>query len=181
VLARELEGSGTEKPRARVGAVGPATADAIAAALGWTVDLVPQSFAGSDLAAAMTSRLPLQGARVLWPRAREAATDIGRQLIAAGASVDAPEAYATRPRQKGAETLAAQIRAGEIDVVTFTSPSAVRALQYVFNGTPEVVAAIGPATAAAVESAGWTVRIKAAEPTFDALTDAIVQWAGARS
>jgi uroporphyrinogen-III synthase len=71
---------------------------------------------------------------------------------------------------------------GEIDVVTFTSPSAVRSFVKIYGAEPAadllkntVVAVIGPVTADAARHAGIPVTIQPAIYTVAALVDGIVE------
>src|SRR5919204_5970503 len=59
------------RPR-RIAAVGPSTARVIMEELGWAVDAMPESFAGSQVAAAMAATAPLAGASIFWPRPADA-------------------------------------------------------------------------------------------------------------
>jgi uroporphyrinogen-III synthase len=136
--------------------------------------VVPHTFAGSSLAAAMAATAPLAGARVLWPRAEGARDELAMDLRAAGARLDAPVAYRTIPLPHGAGRLAGLVAAGEIDVVTFAAPSAVRV--YAGGGGSAgraVIAVIGPSTAAAVLDAGMPVHVAPEEHTVAALVDAL--------
>lgn len=164
------------KPGARIAAVGPATADAVTAQLGWDVAVVPDRFTGAAVAAAMAAVAPLAAARVLWPKAVEAREFLGRDLLAAGARLDAPHAYATRALPEGAAELARMLAEGGVDVVTLTSPSAARCLaraQPRMRGV--VVAVIGPSTAEAARDAGLPVHVEPETHTLPGLVAALVR------
>jgi uroporphyrinogen-III synthase len=116
-----------QRPR-RVAAVGDATAAAVRRVLGWEVDAVPSRFTGDDVPAAMAAVAPLHGARVIWPRAEGARDAVARSLEEAGAVLSAPVAYRSVELPANARMVARMLERGELDVVTLTSPSAVRCL-----------------------------------------------------
>jgi uroporphyrinogen-III synthase len=164
--------AGVAQPR--VAAVGPATARAVEQYLHWRVDAVPSTYEGGALTSALAQHGPLRGARVLWPRALDARAGLGRDLVAAGAVLDAPPAYRTVEQPAAARELAALLAAGAVDIVTLTSPSAVRALA---AAGPSVggalVAVIGRVTAAAAAGHELPVHVVPREHTIPALVDAI--------
>ncbi|HYM14663.1 MAG TPA: uroporphyrinogen-III C-methyltransferase, partial [Dehalococcoidia bacterium] len=143
--------------RARIAAIGPGTADALARA-GLRADVVPPTFVAESLLDALSSRV-LRGARVLLPRAEGARTVLVDGLAALGARVDELTLYrAGLPREQDAEALR-RLRAGEIDIATFASSSSVRNLVEMLGGDVSplrnvLIAAIGPVTAHAVRDAG---------------------------
>jgi uroporphyrinogen-III synthase len=164
-------GSGS---RTRVAAVGPATAAAVSELLGWRVDAVPDRFTGDVLAGAMRQIAQLGGCRVLWPRAVEAREALARDLAAAGALLEAPEAYTTMPLPENALELSRLIRQGALDAVTLTSPSAARCLAAARPALGSaVVAVIGPSTGQAAREAGLPVHVEPEVHTIPALVDAL--------
>jgi uroporphyrinogen-III synthase len=173
-VLQPLRGETAAVPRGHVAAVGPATADAVRARLGWTVHAVPERYTGAEVVAAMRMCAPVTGARVLWPRAEAARDALPRDLAAAGAVVDAPVAYRTHARQDTARTLAGQLARGEIDVLLLASPSAVDALVGAGVSTgAAVVCVIGSTTGAAARKAGLPVHVEPEEHTIPALIDAL--------
>lgn len=163
-------------------AVGSATAEKLTA-FGIKVDLVPQDFRGDALVAAMAAGEPLKGARVLFPHgdiAREVTAD---DLRAAGADVVEVIAYRTiidDVQREGEPDIYRLLLDGRIDVVTFTSGSAVRNFVKMYGADQAVdllrypaVAVIGPVTAQAAEQLGIQVSIRPASSTVAALADAI--------
>lgn len=158
----------------RLAAVGPATAAALAAR-GLTVDARPERSIGEQVAEAMELKAPLEGSRVLWPRASGAREGLKAALIAAGASVHDVEAYRTIADRGQAAALHEAVSAGRVDVLTFTSPSAVRCYAEVGGTIPaEVkVATIGPVTAGASVRAGYRVHLTAAEASVERLAEEI--------
>jgi uroporphyrinogen III methyltransferase / synthase len=163
-------------------AVGSGTADKLAS-YGIKVDLVPDEFRAEAVIAALAPRGSLNGARVLLPRA-----DIGREMIAdslreQGAIVTEVIAYRTvldDTQRDDDPDVYGMLLQGRIDVVTFTSGSAVRNFAKVY-GEDQVadllrkteVAAIGPVTTDAAARLGIKVTIQPQTHTIAALVDAI--------
>lgn len=161
----------------RVAVVGPATAAAVEAELGLPVAVMPEYFTGDELAAAMAMVAPVRGATVLWPRALEARLALPRDLEAAGARLDAPVTYRTVPLPDAAAALVQLMADGGVDVVTLTSPSAVRSLTAA--GLPPggaTIAAIGTSTAEAAMSAGLPVHVVPVHQTIPGLVAALVEY-----
>jgi uroporphyrinogen III methyltransferase/synthase len=151
--------------RAKIAAVGDATAAAIAQA-GGKVALVPTDMRQEGLAQAMTST-PV-AARVLFPVAAEGRMLLVQALRAAGASVDVVTAYRTEAKRD-------LVLPPLFDVVIFASPSALRAF-VASLGTAlldgKIIAVLGPTTAEEAQARGLTTVV-AAGPSADALADAI--------
>ena len=118
------------------------------------------------------------GKRLLWPRARGARRTLALGLTRLGAQVDELPLYsAAVPKQADAEALA-RLRAGEIDVVTFASSSAVRNLVRMLGGDTSLlekplIACIGPVTARAARRLGLRVDVEASEHTVEGLVAAL--------
>ncbi|MBO0713611.1 MAG: uroporphyrinogen-III C-methyltransferase [Acidimicrobiales bacterium] len=157
---------------ARVAAIGPATAAALAER-GVVADLVPDRYVAEALVEAFPPAPP-GGGRVLLPRAAEARDVLPAGLSAKGFEVEVVEAYRVRPARPGPDALAAARRA---DVVTFTAPSVVRAFVDLVgtDAVPPVVACIGPVTAAEARRLGLAVAVEAPVHTTGGLVDALVR------
>lgn len=156
-------------------AIGPATAAALEAE-GARADLVPAEHVGEAVVAALGSRMELGGARILLPRAELARPSLPERLRSRGAEVVEVTAYRTIAEDAGAGPLLQRLRSGELDVVTFTSGSAVRNFTSL-AGTQlgrAKVASIGPTTSAAARDEGLAVEIEATTHTVAGLTTAIV-------
>lgn len=185
-VAALLSASGATRlpvgPGPRLAAVGAATAGALEAA-GRAPDLIAEERLAEGLAEALIATGTLVGSRVLWPRAAAARPVLADALRAAGAAVDAPEAYASEPDTDRAQQLAAAVAEGEIDVLTFTSPSGVRSYVRAGGSIPDgvLVAAIGPITAAAAGAEGFAVHILPENASAELLAEAIVRAFGKRS
>lgn len=167
----------------RLCAVGKGTADKLAQ-YHVKADIVPDEFRAEAAAAAIAAAGPLQGTRVLLPRADIGREVIGNQLRQAGADVTEVIAYHTRleetPRE-GDPDVYGMLLEGRIDVVTFASPSSVRSFAKIHGADAAadllkntVVAVIGPVTGDAARQLGFPVTVQATTHTIPALVDAIV-------
>ena len=169
---------GSALAAARVAAVGPATAEALAAA-GIGVDLVPERFAAEAVVAALALR-GITRRRVLYPRADIARDALPDGLRAAGARVDAVDAYRTVPETAVDPAALARLRRGEVDVATFASGSSVRNLIALLGGGVDglrraTIACVGASTAAAAREFGLDVAIVAEDSTVPGLVAALVR------
>jgi uroporphyrinogen-III synthase len=161
--------------RARLAAIGPATAAALEAR-GLQVEIVPVRY----VAEALLEALPAPtGQRLLLPRAAGARDILRAGLEAAGAEVVEVHAYRAVRAEPTPAALAA-LDAG-VDILTFTSSSTVR--HFAAQVGPERLrslaararlAVIGPVTAGTARELGLRVDIEAAEHTVAGLIDAIV-------
>lgn len=174
----------------RLCTVGRGTAERLAH-YGIVADLVPDEFRAEVLVSALVHHGVGAGTRVLLPRA-----DIGRDVAAdglrhAGATVTEVIAYRTvldeSVREGGEPDVYRLLLDGRLDVVTFTSGSAVRNFASVFGDDQTadllahtVIAAIGPVTAEEVRKLGLTVTVQPPSATIAALADAIAAHFGAR-
>jgi len=162
--------------RARICAIGPATKRAVES-LHLKVDLMPEEYVAESLVKAFASE-PLQGKRVLLPRAAVARDLIPDELAKLGAQVDVVEAYRNIvPREAAERTreiLAAEKRP---DWITFTSSSTVKNLVSI-AGTESLkgvrIASIGPVTSQTARSLGLTVHAEAKQFTIEGLVEAIL-------
>lgn len=172
-------GRGVEVLRGRrVAAIGPATASALEA-WGFPAELVPEEYVAEGLARRLAEVITA-GDRVLLPRAAETRDLLVRELTALGARVDEVAAYRTRPAEGTSAELRALLRAGAVDVVTFTSSSTARYFAALFAPGEMValmrgvrVACIGPVTRVTAETLGLATAIMPAEYTIPALAAAI--------
>ncbi len=166
----------------RIGAVGSSTGERLAR-YGIKVDLVPHDYHAEAILPALAARGDVAGLRVLLPRA-----DIGREVIAEelrrhGAEVTEVVAYRTlvaEAEREGEPDIYRMLLDRRIDVVTFTSASAVRSFVQVLGAEPApdllrttLVASIGPVTAEAAAQYGIETNIMPATYTVGALVDAI--------
>ena len=181
----------------KVGAVGPTTA-AAAAAEGLAVDYVAKRHNAEALAQEL--RGELAGKRVLLPHSDLAKDDLARLLGEYAGQVIEVVAYRTvapgsetavptgriRGTEDSVDPAAAalrRIRSGDVDVISFASPSAFRNFAElvgadVMRALSESAkfAAIGPTTARAIREDGWNVAIESSESTSDGLGDAVAAY-----
>ena len=160
----------------KIGAIGPATAAALARC-GLTADFVPSRSVSEAVVAELSGRdwsdLPvlLLGA------------DIGRDTLAQGlaglgAEVERVDAYRTIEPKGAAKQARAALERG-VDAATFTSSSTVRNLIKMLDGErgtldSSTIACIGPATAATARELGLRVDIVAETHNVQGLVDALV-------
>jgi uroporphyrinogen III methyltransferase/synthase len=164
--------------------VGTATAERLAH-YRLNADLVPAEFRAEAVVSALGEAADVRGLRVLLPRA-----DIGREVIAdelrkQGADVTEVIAYRTvvaEAEREGEPDIYRMLLDRRIDVVTFTSASAVRNFVKVVGAEPAadllrttVVACIGPVTAEAAAQSHIETTVVPAHYTVRALVDAIVE------
>jgi uroporphyrinogen-III synthase len=164
--------------RARVVAVGGATAEALSSS-GVAVDLVPDDFTAAGVATALG---PGTGS-VLVPRAADAPAAALDPLRSEGWQVDEAVAYRTEIGGDAGEAEA--VRQRGFDVVTFTSGSTARGFAAIVGvaraglapGDPgeRKVACIGPATAKVATGLGFRVDAIAAEHSAEGLVQAVVE------
>jgi uroporphyrinogen III methyltransferase/synthase len=170
---------------AKLCGVGPATAERLARH-GLMMDVTPPEYRAEAMLRAIAEHGDVRGLKVLLPRA-----DIGRELVAEelkkhGADVTEVIAYRTvvaEPEREGEPDIYRMLLERRIDVVTFTSPSAVRNMVRVLGAEPAadllqstVVASIGPVTAEAAQQSNIHTTIMPTQYTVPALVEAIVKF-----
>jgi uroporphyrinogen-III synthase len=172
----------------RIGAVGPATARELGRH-GASVGFTPREYAAAGMLAEIGE---VAGQRFLLPAADIARDTLADGLRAHGAIVDIVVAYRTVPGP-GGPRLAALLRSGALDAITFTSSSTVRYLLAALEQaglahaearsrlSATAVVCIGPATAGFARQEGLRVAAEAREATADSMIEALVQlYASAR-
>ncbi|MDB4949818.1 MAG: uroporphyrinogen-III C-methyltransferase / uroporphyrinogen-III synthase [Gemmatimonadetes bacterium] len=160
--------------RAKVCAIGPATAAALEAR-GIRADRVPGEYVGEAVLEALASAEDLAGKRILLPRAEIARTALPDGLRALGAEVVEVAAYRTLPDGEEADAVRARLARDEVDYVTFTASSTVRGFVDLAGtelGGARVVS-IGPVTSTTARELGLTVDAEAEEFTIPGLVAAL--------
>ncbi|MCU1382847.1 MAG: cysG 4 [Acidobacteria bacterium] len=170
---------------ARLCGVGPGTGDHLAD-YGLKVDLTPAEYRAEAVLRALSARGDVRGLNILLPHA-----DIGRELLAdelrrLGANVTEVVAYRTvavEGERDGEPDIYRMLLEHSIDVVTFTSASAVRNFVRVLGAEPAadllattVVACIGPVTAEAASQSNIKTTIQPEHYTIPALVAAIAKF-----
>jgi uroporphyrinogen III methyltransferase/synthase len=165
----------------KIAAIGPKTAEAVAAR-GIRTDLIPEEYRAEAVVEAFKKE-NIQGRRILLPRAREAREVLPQELEKLGAVVDVVEAYRTIKPEGDKEEIRGMLQRGDIHMVTFTSSSTVNNFLDMFQGEPVMewmdkvaVACIGPVTAKRAEDKGLKVTLIAKEYTIPSLTQAIIEY-----
>jgi uroporphyrinogen III methyltransferase/synthase len=169
----------------RLCAVGSGTAEHLAGC-GLKVDLTPTEYRAEAVVKALSETGSVRGLKILLPRA-----DIGREIIAdelrrQHADVTEVVAYRTvaaEPDHEGGPDVYRMLLERRIDVVTFTSASAVRNFVHVLGEEPAadllrttVVASIGPVTAEAATQCHIDTTIMPSQYTIPAFVEAIVEY-----
>jgi uroporphyrinogen III methyltransferase/synthase len=170
--------------------VGPATGERLGR-YGLKVDLMPLEYRAEGVLRALTEKADVRGLKILLPHA-----DIGREIVAEelrkqGADVTDVVAYRTidvEGEREGEPDIYRMLLEHRIDVVTFTSASAVNGFVRLLGAEPAadllsatVVASIGPVTAEAASQFHIKTTIIPATYTIPALVDAIVEYFQSRS
>jgi hydroxymethylbilane synthase len=164
------------KIRAKICAVGPATAAAVE---NYTlaVHLMPHDYVGAALADALLKQ-GVAGQRVLWARAAVARETVPESLRQAGVEVDTVAVYRTIA-PPGLEAQARKIFGeSKPDWVTFTSGSTVRNLLAAVGAEALAgirCASIGAVTTEAALRHGLTIAAEANPSTAEGLADAIAR------
>jgi uroporphyrinogen III methyltransferase/synthase len=154
-LGRELSAL-----RGAVVCIGPKSAEA-ALREGLPVHTLPaERFDAEGMLEAILRHHPPAGRRFLLPRSSAARETLPEGLREAGARVDAVCVYRTLPPQVDAAALRESLLRGELDALTFTSPSTARHFAQLLDAAALAaarrcaVAAIGPLTAEALRVVG---------------------------
>lgn len=163
----------------KIGAIGPATAQALAAE-GVIPDYVPEVYTSEDIIAGLKAQ-NIAGQRFLLPRADIADKELVQGICRLGASVHEVTVYRTIPATETIARAKQMIISGKIDVITFTSSSTVSNLVVALGEellaiNSAKVACIGPKTAETAAKAGLNVDILAREQTIPGLVTAIEEY-----
>ena len=160
----------------KIACIGPKTASTLEAQ-GIQADFVPDEYIAEAILPGLGN---LDGLKVLLARADIARPDLPDAIRAGGGTADDICAYQTLPAKPDKDGLV-ELTKG-VDVLTFTSPSAVENFFQVMieegldplnlPGAP-ITACIGPITAKAAQNKGYQVRVIPDEYTIEGLLDAI--------
>jgi len=169
------------EPGTQIFCIGDATARATLEA-GLPVHLIASG--RSDAEALLAQLLPALGSdgtgRVLIPRSRIGRTVIADGLREAGVDVDSVAFYENRRPEIDEIALRAELIGGELDALTFTSPSTVdHFLASLDEGSRAaasqcMIAAIGRTTARRLNEVGMPADVVAARPDATSLVAALV-------
>ena len=178
----------SEKVRARILCIGARTAQA-ALSQGLSAHFVLAGGHGDaeSMLAEIVGTLAPSGRRILVPQ-----SDLGRAILpeglrVAGARVDALPFYRNVPTDVDEGALRLDLVAGQIDALTFTSPSAVERFAGLLDEEAHVAAtrcmigAIGKTTAEALKQAGLRADVIPSRPDVRALAAALTDYVSGRS
>lgn len=146
------------------------------AKLGIRADYVPESFDAKHLAEGLRS-MAKPGDRLLLLRAEQGTEELTDILAAHAVAFDDVAIYRTRYRSAQSAALAAEIEAGQVAAVTFTSASTVRGFLQATPGADVsrfIAVCIGQSTANEAKQANMRVKI-AANATIDAMVTCILE------
>lgn len=175
-----LRGKGLDSRKfaqAKIAAIGVSTANKLRE-YGLLADIVPVEFRAEGIIDALEGDIT-KGMKILIPRAKEAREILPERLREMGADVTVVPAYQTIIGEADGLLLVEKLRAGEIDLVTFTSSSTVKNLLRLLgdDGTAilskTVIACIGPITGKTCLDHGIEPEILAEDYTIAGLVEAI--------
>ncbi len=163
----------------RLGVIGPTTAKALEER-GLRADYIPPNYSIKGFLAGLKGQ-DMAGSRVLLPRSDTAGKKLAAGLARLGAEVREVVAYRSIPNVMAITEIKHMLLSGEIDLVTFTSPSTVPYAAAALDQDRRtfdrgLVACIGPKTAAAARKAGLRVDIVAPKHTIPGLVDAMEEY-----
>jgi uroporphyrinogen III methyltransferase / synthase len=165
--------------RAKVAAVGPKTAEALATR-GVRADITATSSRAEGLLEALRAHEPqLAKKRILFPRAEIAREVLVEGLRAEGAEVDLVVAYRGAPPDEHGRFALNEALARGIDAVLVSSGATfehlVDALAAPDRLADTKLVSIGPVTSATIRGRGFAVAREAREPSLESLVNALVE------
>ncbi len=170
-----------------IACVGPQTA-AAARERGLCVAVTPaEQFDAAGLVEAVRSAWGGEGRRYLLPQAEAARPVLRDGLCAAGARVDTVTAYQTIAPEVDGQSLRDRLVRGDLDALTFTSPSTVTNFAALLDEESKHaaracrIAAIGPVTADALRAVGFDPRVIPQHATVPDLVSALAASMSERS
>ena len=166
----------------KIGAIGPATAEGLRRRA-IRPDFIPEAYRAEGIIEGLVSE-GVRGKRVLIPRAAQAREILPRQLSEAGADVRVVPVYETLPdTEADTEKLVQEIKARQVDMITFTSSSTVTNFFSGLEGKIDkgdfkdiIMACIGPITEKKLKEQGFSARVVAEKFTIPELVDAILAY-----
>lgn len=167
--------------KARIAAIGSATAAAIRDQLSLNVDLCPESFVAEALAAELLKQEQVRGKRFLLLRADIARPILREELQKNGAAeVRDVAIYETRIAPSLPPALLEALNDGHVHWITFTSSSTARNFaallgdDYAKRLQGVKIASIGPVTSATLKELGLPITVQAEAFNIDGLIAALV-------
>jgi hydroxymethylbilane synthase len=160
----------------RAATIGEATARA-ALDIGLDVAVVAEEPTAEGILAALLPRLQA-GERLLYPRSAIGRDVLPSALIESAVDVTVVDAYRTIRESEIAPDVMAELRSGGVDVLLFSSPSSIAALQAMLGHERSLIEGIavicaGPVTAAAAREAGLHVVRTSNHPGATAIVETV--------
>ncbi|MGP0063632.1 MAG: uroporphyrinogen-III C-methyltransferase [Isosphaeraceae bacterium] len=162
----------------QIGAIGPATAEALAE-FHLRADLVPDTYRSESLAVALS--LAARGRRILLARADRGRTILKDELQHL-ADVTQVAVYHNSDAQSLPPDVEARILDGSVDWITVTSSAIVTRIHTLLSGPARDrvgrdvrLASLSPVTSETAAHLGWDVAAEASEYTWDGLVQALVE------
>ena len=167
--------------QAPIAVVGEGTAESLTE-IGVHADLVAQGPGAEQLASELIS-LGIEGKKIVCVVSDIARDVLANRLSAAGADVEVLHGYINTPLTDIETELRERIAGGEMEAVTFASPSSVHAFQGMIGiDLPALsgaaMIAIGPTTALAMREAGLPVHAMADHSTVSGLAEKLASYFG---
>ena len=161
----------------KIAAIGSETARRLGE-FGIKADFVPSVFTSSELGKQLIGFANLRGKKVLLLRSELASNELSRLLVGQQAQVDDIPVYKTLTEKSQCSWLSEKISEGQIDWLTFASPSSVRGFfeqipGKLVNSSSVKVASIGPVTSRQLKDIGVRIDAEAIEHTIDGLLAAV--------
>jgi uroporphyrinogen III methyltransferase/synthase len=169
----------------KIGAIGPKTAEMLRH-MGIRPNLIPDEYRAEAVIASF-KKWPIQGTRILLPRAAQAREILPKKLKEMGAAIDVVSAYRTVKPEKDTMRIRQLLEEKAIDMVTFTSSSTVMNFISMFQAdrtrfqacmSRVAVACIGPITAKTAQENGLQVKVVSTEYTVEGLIQSILDYYG---
>jgi uroporphyrinogen III methyltransferase/synthase len=179
LLGRLWESGGDARRlgRARLAAIGPATAAALHE-FQLRADVMPETYRAEHLGE--TLRPLVAGQRVLWARANRVRDVLRNELTSAGANLEEVIVYRHHDVEAWPENVQQRLIDGQVDWIGVSSPAIARNVWRLLPdaarsslGTGVRVASISPVTSAVCQEVGLPVSAEATEHTWDGLLAAI--------
>lgn len=158
----------------RLAAIGPGTAEALAA-YHLKVDLVPPEYRAESLADVLADETAR--GRVLLVRASRGRELLAERLAEGGATVEQVVAYTSRDVKQADESVREWLRHGRISWITVTSSAIARSLAAMFGDDLRRtrLASISPVTSATLREVGFEPAVEAEVYTTEGLVEALLR------
>jgi len=158
---------------AKIAAIGSETAAKLGQ-FGIKADFVPAVFTSEELGRQLIGYTNLRGKKILLLRSKLASDELAELLQQAGAHVLNVPIYTAVNVKNECGWLMEKISKGQIDWLTFASPSSVRSFfeqipADLVNSSNTKIASIGPVTSEQLKTLGLEIDAEAAEHTIDGL------------